>query len=84
VSHCRVLEFGIGTGRWNKPTAVPLNERTYITCIYYLEDEFHFLLKCPLYYKLRKIYIKPYHLKTLNMPKCIEPMATENVTEIRN
>ena len=43
-----------------------------------------FLIECPLYYELRKIYIKPYYWKTLNMPKFIEPMATENVTEMRN
>ena len=42
-----------------------------------------FLIECPLYYELRKIYIKPYYWKTLNIPKFIEPMTIENVTEIR-
>ena len=42
-----------------------------------------FLIECPLYYELRKIYIKPYYRKTLNIPKFIEPMTIENVTEIR-
>jgi len=32
----------IETGRLNKPTAVPLNERKCKTCINYLVDEFHF------------------------------------------
>jgi len=33
------------------------------------EDEFHFLLECPLYNEFKKTYIKPYHWKRLNMPK---------------
>ena len=39
-------------GRWHKP--VPLNERKCRTCLNCLEDEFHFLLECPLYNELRK------------------------------
>ena len=42
----------VKTGRWHKP--VPLNERKCRTCLNCLEDEFHFLLECPLYNELRK------------------------------
>ena len=42
----------IETGIWTKPTAVPLNERKFRTCINYLEDELHCLLECPLYNEL--------------------------------
>ena len=45
---------------------------------------FIFLLECPLYYELRKTYIKPYNGKILNMPKFIELIKTENKIEIRN
>ena len=69
-------------GRWHKPVAVPFNERKCRTCLNCLEDEFHFLLECPLYHELRKKYIKPYYLKILNMPKFIELIKTEN--KIRN
>ena len=49
-AHRREVE----NGRWHKPVAVPLNERKCRTCLHCLEDEFHFLLKCPLYHELRK------------------------------
>ena len=39
-------------------------------------------VECPLYNELRKT-IKPQYLKILNMPKIIELMTTESVTEIR-
>ena len=44
----------VETGRWHKPVAVPFNERKCRTCLNCLEDEFHFLLECPLYHELRK------------------------------
>jgi len=33
----------------------------------YLEDEFHFLLECPLYYDLRKLLIDKYYWKHHSM-----------------
>ena len=48
------------------------NERKRTTCLNCLEDEFHFLLECPLYRELRFFFIKPYYWKRLNMPKFIE------------
>jgi len=74
----------VETGRWHKQVAVPFNERKYRTCLNCLEDEFHFLLECPLYHELRRTYIKPYYWKILNMPKFIELIKTENKIEIRN
>ena len=62
----------VETGRWHKPVAVPFNERKCRTCLNCLEDEIHFLLECPLYWK------------RLNMPKFIELIKTENKIEIRN
>ena len=38
-----------------KPTAIPFNERKWTLCLK-LEDEFLFLLECPLYKDLRKKY----------------------------
>ena len=40
----------VETGRLYKPVAVPVNERKCRTCLNCLEDEFHFLLECPLYH----------------------------------
>jgi len=49
-----------------------------------LEDEFDFLLECPLYRELRKTYVEPYYWKRLNMPTFIKLMKKENKIEIRN
>ncbi|MCG8074808.1 MAG: hypothetical protein JAY75_01015, partial [Candidatus Thiodiazotropha taylori] len=46
-------------GRWVRPNKIPYNDRKCKLCNR-LEDEFHFLLECPLYSDLRKQYIKPY------------------------
>jgi len=45
----------VETGRWQKPTAIPLNERTCTLCLK-LEDEWG--LECPLYKDLGKKYVK--------------------------
>jgi len=49
-----------------------------------LEDEFHFLLECPLYKDLRKKYVKKYYWKNTNMLKFIELITSENETVIKN
>lgn len=38
--------FKIETGRWQKPVAIPFDERKCNICVK-LEDEFHALLECP-------------------------------------
>lgn len=43
----------IETGRWNKPSAIPFDDRKCKNC-FILEDELHFILKCSLYNELRK------------------------------
>ena len=70
-------------GRWHKPTAIPLNDRKCKHCNI-LEDEFHFILECPLYQELRKIYVKMYFWKRPNIPKFISLINSENEMEIRN
>ena len=69
----------VGTGRWQKPSAISFNERTCTLCLK-LEDEFHFLLECPLYKDLRKKYVKKYYWKSTNMPTVIELITSENET----
>ena len=70
-------------GRWHKPTAIPLNDRKCKNCNI-LEDEFHFILECPLYQQLRKKYVNMYFLKRPNIPKFISLINSENEIEIRN
>jgi len=52
-----VIYLKVETGRWQKPTVIPFNERKSTLCLK-LDDEFHFLLECPLYKYLRKKYVK--------------------------
>ena len=67
----------IETGRWHKPTAVPYEERKCLFCEE-LEDEFHFILKCPLYTELRSKYIKKYYWNNANIPKFVELLSSAN------
>ena len=39
---------------------VPFSNRFCFSCKDDIEDDFHFILKCPLYDTLRKTYIKPF------------------------
>ena len=63
--------------RWNKPNVIPRNERKCPVCSK-LEDEFHFLLLCPLYSDLRKTYINRYFLSHPNILKFKELLTSEN------
>ena len=47
-------------GRQVRPVRVQYNGRKCRVCGL-LEDEFHFLLECPIYRNLRNMYIKKYH-----------------------
>ena len=66
----------VETCRWQKPTAIPFNERKCTLCLK-LEDEFHFLLECPLYKDLRKKEVKKYCWKNTNKLKFIELISSE-------
>lgn len=76
-----MLEIEIG--RWTKPHVTPRSERKCQLCNS-LEDEFHFILECPLYNEFRLKYIKKYYWKRPNIPKFIDLFTSENRKEIRN
>lgn len=72
----------IETGRY-----VGLNrtERLCQNCdTHNIEDEFHFMLQCPLYSNLRTQYIKPYYFRRPSAFKLIELLSTHNVKELCN
>lgn len=73
----------IEVGRWARPNRTPINERKCRNCNK-LEDEFHFLLECPLYSDLRKMYIKRYFWNRPNMIKLQELMSSNNKNIIKN
>ena len=69
--------------RWMRPVRVQYDERK---CRVYglLEDEFRFLLKCPVYRNLRNMYIKKYYYARPGMFKLMELFLTSNKKDIRN
>ena len=71
----------IETGRY---TNIPRENRICALCNYDIEDEFHFILKCPFYNELRKHYIKPYFWKRPSVYKLVQIFTTDNVTELNN
>lgn len=61
-------------------------EREHRLCPYcetVLEDEFHFIITCPLYANTRSIYIPLYYYQYPLVEKFYQLMSTENVTLIR-
>jgi hypothetical protein len=73
--------LAIESGRWHKPQPIPLQERKCQTCNV-LEDEFHFVLVCPVYSQLRKQYVSKYYYERPSMFKFIELMSSVNVKTI--
>ena len=73
----------VETGRWAKPNAIPFSERVCNVCNK-LEDEFHFVLECPIYLDIRKLYINSYYFKRPNMYKMVELFNTANKKQLRN
>ena len=77
-AHILVVE----AGRCHKPNKIPYNEKKCQLCNT-CEDEFHFLLECPLYYDLRKLLINKYSWKHPNMIKFIDLLKSENENTLR-
>ena len=67
----------VEAGRWHKPQKTPYSERKCQICNV-LEDEFHFLLECPIYTNIRKMYIKKFYWKNPNILKFTELLKSEN------
>ena len=72
----------VEAGRCHKPNKLPYNERKCQLCNT-LEDEFHFLLECPLNYDLRKSLIDKYYWKHPNMITFIDLLRSENENTLR-
>ena len=52
---CTSLRLEIEAGRWHKPIRTPVENRKCKRCDF-VENEFHFLIECPLYSKLQIQY----------------------------
>ena len=74
--------LNIESGRY---TNVDREERICTLCeLNDIEDEFHFILKCPLYHELRNKYIKPYYQKKPSSMKLVQLLSTENTKDLAN
>ena len=72
----------VETGRWNKPTSIPFDERKCLFCNR-LEDEYHFVMECKVLVELRKLLLPAFYWKRPNMFKFIELINTENVSTMK-
>ena len=70
--------LAIETGRWVRPTPIPVGERKCFTC-QTLEDEYHFVLECPVYSQIRKQYIARHYWTQPSLYKFIELINTTSI-----
>lgn len=49
-----------------------------------IEDEFHFILICPFYKEIRKLYVKKYYYEKPSVFKLIQLLSTKNIKELCN
>ena len=61
---------------------IPRSERICQLCNSDIEDEFHFVLKCPVYCDLRKKYIKQYYWRRPSVFKLVQLLSVNNVKEL--
>ena len=76
-SHCLMVEKGRHHG-------ISREFRNCPFCEGLLEDEYHFLLICPLYDLLRLMYIPEYFIKNPSVDEFARLMSSQHETVIRN
>ena len=70
-------------GRWAKLNKIPYENRKCKSCNV-LEDEFHFVLECPIYVEFRRRYISKYYWQRPNMLKFIQLICSEHCKTLKN
>ena len=70
-------------GRWARPERIAFENRKCKHC-QILDDEFHFILECPLYSNIRTLYAKRYYYTRPNMFKLTELMSSKSKKKLRN
>lgn len=76
-SHCLLIESG-------RHRNIPRQLRTCPVCRNDIEDEYHFILVCPLYYDLRYKYIKSYFRLNPSVFKLINLLSSTNTKDLSN
>ena len=49
-----------------------------------IEDEFHFILKCPFFHNYRQKHIKAYYYRRASVFKLVQLLSVQNVKELHN
>ena len=75
------LDLEIQVGRY---TNIPREQRLCKLCKADIEDEYHFLLKCPLFNDLRSTYLAPKYTTNPNMHKFVLLMTSKHEQVIFN
>ena len=70
--------------KWNQELNKSSSENRKCKHCQILEDEFHFILECPLYSNIRTLYVKRYYYTRPNMFKLTELMSSNSKKQIRN
>ena len=75
-------DLNVERGRYEN---IDRRNRTCMFCnLNDLDDEFHFILKCPHFFTLRKKYIKEFYYKKPSVFKLIKLLSVNNVSELCN
>jgi len=74
-------KLAIETGRYHNTDR---SDRVCFVCGNVIEDEFHFILVCPLYINLRKLYIQRYYWKKPSVFKLINVFNIRSIKHLRN
>ena len=73
--------LNIEKGRYEN---IDRNDRKCTLCnMNEIEDEYHFILQCPIYDTFRKQYIKKYYYRNSSVYKLLQLLSTENIKELR-
>ena len=73
----------IEMGRWARPERIEFYDRRCKLCNK-LEDEFHFVLECPLYDDFRKQYIGQYYFRRPSMFEFIKLVSSKRKSQVKN
>ena len=73
--------LSIETGRYSNTCKA---SRCCFSCADCVEDEYHFILVCPVYANFRRKYIKEYYYKRPSMFKLVQLFNTENYITMSN
>ena len=73
----------IETGRYHR-ARIERNQRLCVLCDSDTEDEYHFVIKCPVYNDIRIKYVNNAYTRSPSMYKFIKLMTTEREKELLN